>query len=252
MKKFLSGLLVFALTFGCCEPCLVYGAKVEQDQITASNNEKENKQKEFLIKFLKSAQEKEIKAIKQRLKEFNSKQFKEIGKIKHMSKPRYFLYKLSKYLGSFLRTAFVVGVPVVCFIYGKKSGSSYGFQEGEEKSSFEDQYSESFRKGYAIGFKEGNSEFDYKHWWGEDSPIEVDVNRLLTLASRLLPYEVFKRYNIFYKNGTKFDNFYKDTGMEVLWRSFNDIKNKIILQKNQPQKNQHQNFGNTFYYNFDW
>ena len=76
MKKFLSGLLVFALILSCCEPCLVYGAKVEQDQITASNNEKENK----LIKFLKSAQEKEIKAIKQRLKEFNSKQFEKLIK----------------------------------------------------------------------------------------------------------------------------------------------------------------------------
>lgn len=96
MKKFLSGLLVFALTFGCCEPCLVYGAKVEQDQITASNNEKENEQKELLIKFLKSAQEKEIKAIKQRLKEFNSKQFEKIDKIESMSTSDYGWHKFKE------------------------------------------------------------------------------------------------------------------------------------------------------------
>ena len=94
VKKFLSGLLVFALTFGCCEPC--YGAKVEQDQITASNNEKENEQKELLIKFLKSAQEKEIKAIKQRLKEFNSKQFEKIDKIESMSTSDYGWHKFKE------------------------------------------------------------------------------------------------------------------------------------------------------------
>lgn len=49
MKKFLSSLLVVALTFGCCEPCLVYGA-----------DDLEN------IAMAQFSQEKEIKKLKKR------------------------------------------------------------------------------------------------------------------------------------------------------------------------------------------
>lgn len=256
MKKFLSSLLALALTFGCCEPCLVYGAAVDLESTTVAQ----------------SAQEKEIKKLKQKLKEHALKQFKEIDKIKHMSNPRYFLYKLGKYLGTFLLVALGVGVSVflassiseVVFILRPekrndkyyKQGHSDGFLEGKHigfengrnegydlgnKNGYVEGYNDGQIAGFEIGNKlgfncgkldglnEGTQKiFDkYFHWFDKYTFVLADVKKFFNSAKLVISCDAFERYNIFYKNDTKVENFCKDSGVEQLWILANDIQNKI-------------------------
>lgn len=221
MKKFLSTLLAFALTFGCCEPCLAYDSLVEPLQP-------------------KSVQEKEIERIKKKLKKQAKNQFKEIDKIKHMSKPRYFLYKIGKYLGDFLLV--VLGV-------GLTSAAGYFYRKKEDENLAQENYQAGYNNGYFNGFEKGKRESCTKSQGSWDPSVEANIKNFFDQTKRVLSFEAFKRtYKRFFKDGSNADKFYKESGMENICKLANNILDEMNTIKSQ--KNQHQNFDYSEPFNF--